>query len=183
MPLLPDSHMYFPIRDLCIKELPLNQGSEPQRSTQWASKGGPLPQSQDISSIDHKDNRAFENIRAHQISSIFSLEKHLVDCEKGALERNSTPAPLRGPGGEYSPCQTELTVSQADDGLWFYEYSELPGLVSMKYGMKSFEYNRADPLYHAPPKGPHKNLVRQIIPPEKSLLFCCHFHFLRIGDH
>ena len=68
---------------------------EPQRSTHWASKGGPLPQSQDTSSIDHKDNRAFENIRSHQISSIFSLQKHLVDCEKGALERNSTPAPLR----------------------------------------------------------------------------------------
>ena len=32
-----------------------------------------------------------------------------------------------------------MTVSQADDGRWFYEYSELPGLVPMKYGMKSFD--------------------------------------------
>ena len=95
---------------------------KPQRSTQWASKGGPLPKSQDTSSIDHKNNRAFENIRAHQISSI-----------------SSTPAPLRGAGGEYLPCRTEMAVSQADDGRWFHEYSELPGLVPMKYGMKSFD--------------------------------------------
>ena len=78
-------------------------------------KGGPIPKTQDVSSIDHMENRAFENIRIHQISSIFTLQKHLVDCERGGLERNATPAPLRGPTGEYSPCQTEMTVSQAED--------------------------------------------------------------------
>ena len=119
---------------------------EPQKSTQWTSKGGPIPKTQDVSSIDHKDNRAFENIRAHQISSIFCLQKHLVDCEKGALERNSTPGPLRGPGGEYSPCKTEMAVSQADDGRWFYEYSELPGLVSNEIWDEIVRYNRADPI-------------------------------------
>ena len=58
---------------------------EPPKSTQWASKGGPIPKPQDTSSIDHKDNRAFDNIRVHQISSIFTLQKHLADCDKGAM--------------------------------------------------------------------------------------------------
>ena len=133
---------------------------QPPKSNQWASKRGPIPKSQDTSSIDHKENRAFENIRLHQISSIFTLQKHLADCTKGSVERNSTPAPLRGPTGEYSPCQTEMAVKQDDDGMWSYEYSELPGLISMKYGMKMFHIIE-QALFGTPPTGPHKNLVRK----------------------
>ena len=42
------------------------------------------------------------------------------------------------------------------------EYSELPGLVPMKYGMQSFDIIEQVP-FNISPKGPHKNLVRQIV--------------------
>ena len=84
-----------------------------------------LPQPTDKTPIDHRGNRAFENIREHQISSLFTLQKHLVDCNKGNREKNAAPAPLRSTTGEYSPCQTEMTMVQTDDGGWHYEYSEL----------------------------------------------------------
>ena len=104
-------------------------------------------------------------IRTHQISSIFSkfsLQKHLVDCNKGGLERNSTPPPLRSPTGEYSPCKTEMKIVQTAEGNWVYEYSELPGLVRMKHGMKSFDIIEQNP-FNVTTKGPHRNLVRQIV--------------------
>ena len=104
----------------------------------------------------------FENIRDHQISSIFTLQKHLVDCNKGNREKNATPGPLRANNGEYSPCKTDMTVSQNDEGNWQYEYSELPGLVPMRYGTKSFDIIEQIPFKDAP-TGPHRNLVRQIV--------------------
>ena len=107
-------------------------------------------------------NRSFENIRDHQISSIFTLQKHLADCSKGSRERNATPDPLRTNTGEFSPCGTEMTLLQSDDGTWSYEYSELPGLVPMSYGMKTFHIIEQVP-FNTTPSGPHRNLVRQII--------------------
>ena len=107
-------------------------------------------------------NRAFENIRDHLISSIFTLPKHLVDCNKGARERHSTPEPLCTNTGEYSPCKTQMAISQSDDGTWSYVYSELPGLVPMRYGMKTFHIIEQVP-FNTPPTGPHRNLVRQIV--------------------
>ena len=124
----------------------------------WGCARGVHPLSSDASPIDLRENRAFENIRLHQINSIFSLQKHLVDCNKGGLERNSTPAPLRGLTGEYVPCETEMTTVQSSDGTWVYEYSELPGLVRMKHGLKSFDIIEQIP-FSQPPKGPHRNLV------------------------
>ena len=124
---------------------------------------GPHPLASDKSPIDLQENRAFENIRLHQINSIFSLQKHLADCEKGSVERNSTPPPLRASTGEYSsPCQIEMKTVQSDDGTSVYEYSELPGLIRMKHGMKSFDIIEQSPFSQTP-KGPHRNLVRQII--------------------
>ena len=128
----------------------------------WGTAKGVHPLSTEKSPIDLQENRAFENIRLHQISSIFTLQKHLVDCEKGSMERNSTPAPLRGLAGEYSPCKTEMATVQSSDGTWVYEYSELPGLVRMNHGLKSVDIIEQIPFSQAP-KGPHKNLVRQIM--------------------
>ena len=54
-----------------------------------------------------------------------------------------------------------MVTIQTDDGGWQYEYSELPGLIPMKYGMKSFDIIEQIP-FNLPPEGPHKNLVRQI---------------------
>ena len=118
----------------------------PDKSTQWGAKRETLPQSTDKTPIDHKGDRAFENIREHQISSLFTLQKHLVDCNKGNRENNSAPAPLRSTTGEYSPCKTAMTMVQTDDGGWHYEYSELPGIIPMKYGMKSFDIIEQIPL-------------------------------------
>ena len=64
--------------------------------------------------------------------------------------------------GEFSPCRTEMTLIQSDEGTWGYEYSELPGLVPMSYGMKTFDLIEQVP-FNTPPTGPHRNLVRQII--------------------
>ena len=133
-----------------------------KQSGHWSSTKGPMPRADDESPIDLRENRAFENIRLHQISSIFSLQEHLVDCEKGSMERNSTPSPLRASTGEYSPCKTEMKTVQSDDGTWVYEHSELPGLIRMRHGMKSFDIIEQSPFSQTP-KGPHRNLVRQII--------------------
>ena len=134
----------------------------PRLSRQWRSRKGSPTQVKDKTSISHVGNRAFENIRDHQISSIFTLQKHLVDCNKGPRERHSTPEPLCNNTGEYSPCQTQMETNQSDDGAWSYVYSELPGLVPMKYGMKAFHIIEQVP-FGTPPTGPHRNLVRQII--------------------
>ena len=80
---------------------PLYKGTEitpkerPKPSIRWRPKKGAIPKPADRSPIDHRGNRAFENIRDHQISSLFTLQKHLADCEKGAKERNSSLKPLR----------------------------------------------------------------------------------------
>ena len=146
---------------------PLYKGVEitpkdtPKPSLRWRAKKGAIPKPKDKTPIDHKGNRAFENIRDHQISSLFTLQKHLADCDKGAKERNSTLKPLRTTTGEYSPCRKELTTAQTDDGVWRYEYSELPGIFPMKYGMKTFDIIEQVPI-NLSPQGPHKNLVRQI---------------------
>ena len=134
----------------------------PRGSRQWRPRKGAPTQVKDNTPINHVGNRSFENIRDHQISSIFTLQKHLVDCNKGARERNATPDPLRTNTGEFSPCQTEMPLIQTDDGGWCYEYSELPGLVPMSYGMKIFDIIEQVPFSTAP-SGPHRNLVRQII--------------------
>ena len=134
----------------------------PQASRVWRPRKGSPTQVKDKTPISHVDNRAFVNIRDHQISSIFTLQKHLVDCNKGARERHSTPEPLSTNTGEYSPCQTKMATTQSDDGTWSYVYSELPGLVSMKCGMKTFHIIEQVP-FNTPPTGPHRNLVRQII--------------------
>ena len=134
----------------------------PRRSRQWVSRKGSPTQVKDNTPINHVGNRSFENIRDHQISSIFTLQKHLADCNKGTRERNATPDPLRTNTGEFSPCQTEMAVIQSDDGVWCYEYSELPGLVPMSYGMKTFDIIEQVP-FNTTPTGPHRNLVRQII--------------------
>ena len=84
----------------------------PDKSTQRGANKGPLPQSKDKTPIDHKGNRAFENVRDHQISSLFRLQKHLVDCNKGNREKNSTIGPLRTNTGEYSPCKTKMATIQ-----------------------------------------------------------------------
>ena len=135
---------------------------DPRRSRQWVSRKGSPTQVKDNTPINHVGNRSFENIRDHQISSIFTLQKHLVDCNKGPREKNATPDPLRTNTGEFSPCQTAMTVIQSDDGVWCYEYSELPGLVLMSYGMKTFDIIEQVP-FNTTPTGPHRNLVRQII--------------------
>ena len=67
-----------------------------------------------------------------------------------------------GPTGEYFPCETEMKTIQSDDGTWVYEYSELPGLIRMRNGTKSFDIIEQTP-FNLTPKGPHRNLVRQII--------------------
>ena len=135
---------------------------KPRVHPQWTVRKGSITQAKDTTPIDHNGNRAFENVRDHQISSIFTLQKHLVDCNKGNREKNSTPGPLRANNGEYSPCRTEMTIIQTDEGNWHYEYSELPGLLPMQYGMKSFDIIEQTPL-SVTPKGPHRNLVRQIV--------------------
>ena len=146
---------------------PLYKGTEitpkerPKPSIRWRAKKGAIPKPTDRSPIDHRGNRAFENNRDHQISSLFTLQKHLADCEKGARERNSSLKPLRTNTGEYSPCKRELTTAQTDDGVWRYEYSDLPGILPMKYGMKTFDIIEQVP-FNLSPQGPHKNLVRQI---------------------
>ena len=136
--------------------------NNPRGSRQWRPRKGAPTQVKDKTPINHVGNRSFENIRDHQISSIFTLQKHLADCNKGGRERNSTPDPLRTNTGEFSPCQTEMALIQTDDGGWCYEYSELPGLVPMSYGMKTFDIIEQVPFSTAP-TGPHRNLVRQII--------------------
>ena len=55
-----------------------------------------------------------------------------------------------------------MALLQYDDGTWSYEYSELPGLVPMSYGMKTFHIIEQVP-FNTTPSGPHRNLVRQII--------------------
>ena len=55
----------------------------PQLSRKWRPRKGSPTQVKDKTPISHVGNRAFENIRDHQISSIFTLQKHLVDCNKG----------------------------------------------------------------------------------------------------
>ena len=134
----------------------------PDKSTQWGVVRGPIPKPKDKTPINHQGNSAFENIRNHQINSLFTLQKHLVDCTKGNREKNSAIGPLRTKTGEYSPCKTKMAITQADDGDWYYECSQLPGLVPMRYGMKSFDTIEQCPL-GLPPRGPHKNLVRQIV--------------------
>ena len=147
---------------------PLHKGTmitakdKPRRSGQWIPRKGAPTQVKDNTPISHVGNRSFENIRDHQISSIFTLQKHLADCSRGAREKNATPDPLRTNTGEFSPCQTEMTLIQSDDGFWCYEYSELPGLVPMSYGMKTFDIIEQIP-FNTAPTGPHRNLVRQII--------------------
>ena len=134
----------------------------PRRNNQWVSRKGAPTQVKDTTPINHVGNRSFENIRDHQISSIFTLQKHLADCNKGPRERHATPDPLRSNKGEFSPCQTEMAIIQSEDGGWCYEYSELPGLVPMSYGMKTFDIIEQVP-FNTTPTGPHRNLVRQII--------------------
>ena len=147
---------------------PLHKGTmttpkdDPRGSRQWRPRKGAPSQVKDNTPINHVGNRAFENIRDHQISSIFTLQKHLADCSKGPRERKATPDPLRTNTGEFSPCQTEMTLVQTDDGSWCYEYSELPGLLPMSYGMKTFDIVE-QVLFSTPPTGPHRNLVRQMI--------------------
>ena len=134
----------------------------PRRSIQWRARKGSPTQVKDNNPVNHVGNRAFENIRDHQISSIFTLQKHLADCNKGPRERNAAPDPLRSNTGDYSPCQTVMNLIQSEDGGWCYEYSELPGLVPMSYGMKGFYIIEQVP-FNTAPTGPHRNLVRQII--------------------
>ena len=67
----------------------------PRRSIQWKFRKGAPTQVKDNTPINHVGNRSFENIRDHQISSIFTLQKHLVDCNKGPREKNAAPDPLR----------------------------------------------------------------------------------------
>ena len=55
-----------------------------------------------------------------------------------------------------------MTIIQTDEGNWHYEYSELPGLLPMQYGMKSFDIIEQIPP-GVTPRGPHRNLVRQIV--------------------
>ena len=133
---------------------PLYKGTEitpkerPKPSIRWRPKKGAIPKPADKSPIDHRGNRAFENIRDHQISSLFTLQKHLADCEKGTKERNSSLKPLRTNSGEYSPCKRELTIAQTDDGVWRYEYSELPGILPMKYERPSISSSRSLSIFH-----------------------------------
>ena len=76
---------------------PLHKGVEitpnkrPKPSIQWRAKRGAISKPKNKTPIDHRGSRAFENIRDHQISSLFTLQKHLADCEKGAMERNFLP--------------------------------------------------------------------------------------------
>ena len=135
---------------------------DPRKNRQWVPREGSPTEVKDNTPTNHIGNRSFENIRDHQISSIFTLQKHLVDCNKGPRERKATPEPLRTDTGEFSPCQTQMTINQSDDGVWSYVYSELPGLVPMSYGMKTFDIIEQVP-FNTPPTGPHRNLVRQII--------------------
>ena len=143
------------------KGVEITPNDRPKPSIQWRAKKGAIPKPKDKTPIDHKGNRAFENIRDLQISSLFTLQKHLADCDKEGKERNSTLKPLRTTTGEYSPCKRELTTAQTDDGVWRYEYSDIPGIFPMKYGMKTFDIIEQVP-FNLPPQGPHKNLVRQI---------------------
>ena len=103
---------------------PLYRGTEieakdnPRASSQWRPRKGSPTQVKDKAPINHAGNRSFENIRDHQISSIFTLQKHLADCHKGPRERNASPDPLRSSTGEFSPCQTEVKLIQTEDGNW-----------------------------------------------------------------
>ena len=87
---------------------------------------GPQHESRIELPLNHVGNRSFENIRDHQISSIFTLQKHLADCHKGLRERNASPDPLRSSTGEFSPCRTEVKLIQTEDGDWHYECAEMP---------------------------------------------------------
>ena len=77
------------------KGVEITPNDRPKPSIQLRAKKGALPKPKDKAPIDHRGNRAFENIRDHQISSLFTLQKHFADCEKGARERNSSLQPLR----------------------------------------------------------------------------------------
>ena len=143
------------------KGVEITPNARPRPSIEWRAKKGAISKPKDKSAIDHRGNRAFENIRDHQISSVFTLQKHIADCEKGVKERNSSLKPLRTNTAEFSPCKRELTTVQDDDGTWCYQYSELPGILPMKYGMKTFDIIEQVP-FNLSPSGPHKNLVRQI---------------------
>ena len=134
----------------------------PRASSQWRPRKGAPTQAKDKSPINHAGNRSFENIRDHQISSIFTLQKHLADCHKGPREKNASPDPLRSSTGEFSPCQTKVQLMQTEEGNWQYECAEMPGLVPMNYGLKSFHIIEQVP-FGTQPTGPHRNLVRQII--------------------
>ena len=147
---------------------PLYRGTEieakdtPRASSQWKPRKGSPTRVKDKTPINHVGNRSFENIRDHQISSIFTLQKHLADCHKGLREKNASPDPLRSSTGEFSPCQTGVKLFQTEDGNWYYECAEMPGLIPMSYGMKTFHIIEQVP-FGTPPTGPHRNLVRQII--------------------
>ena len=143
------------------KGVEVTPNERPRPSIQWRAKKGAISKPKDKSTIDHRGNRTFENIRDHQISSLFTLQKHIADCEKGAVERISSLKPLRTNTGEFSPCKRELTTAQNDDAVWCYQYSELPGIFPMRYGMKTFDIIEQVP-FNLSPQGPHKNLVRQI---------------------
>ena len=145
-------------------------------SRQWRPRKGSPTQVKDNTPINHVGNRSFENIRDHQLSSIFTLQKHLADCSKGPRERKSTPEPLRTDTGEFSPCQTEMSLIQNDDGGWCYEYSELPGLVPMSYGMKTFDIIEQIPFSTPPtpdyrPRGDEMPKDR---PKDNDPRFCYH---------
>ena len=134
----------------------------PRASSQWRPRKGAPTRAKDNAPINHGGNRSFENIRDHQISSIFTLQKHLADCHKGPREKKASPDPLRSSTGEFSPCQTKVQLIQTEEGNWHYECAEMPGLVPMSYGMKTFHIIEQVP-FGTPPTGPHRNLVRQII--------------------
>ena len=69
------------------KGVEITPNDRPKPSIRWRAKKGAIPKPKDKSPLDHRGNRAFENIRGHQISSLFTLQKHFADCEKGARER------------------------------------------------------------------------------------------------
>ena len=143
---------------------PLYRGTEidakgdPRVRSQWKPRKGSPTQVKDKTPINHVGNRSFENIRDHQISSIFTLQKHLADCHKGPRERNASPDPLRSSTGEFSPCHTEVKLLQTEDGNWHYECAEMPGLIPMSYGMKTFHIIEQVP-FGTLPTGPHRNLT------------------------
>ena len=149
-------------KGLLYKGTEIKAKDTPRARSQWRPRKGSPTRAKDKTPINHVGNRSFENIRDHQISSIFTLQKHLADCNKGPREKNASPDPLRSSTGEFSPCKTEVTLVQTEDGNWKYACDEMPGLIPMSYGMKSFHIIEQVP-FGTPPTGPHRNLVRQII--------------------